>query len=300
MKAENLKTLDELQGWFTGRIGKFVSEHGKTMIGWTEIAESPLPQNAAIMDWQGGANLAATNGHDVVMSPTKYAYIDYFQSLDTAMEPPGIGGYLPLERVYQFEPIPDDLPEAFQTHILGAQCNLWTEYIPSIQHVEYMMFPRLTAMAEVDWSPKETRDFNDFNRRLQVQEQRFDALGVIYRKEVSVKIGEWTPAQLSTNAAGTNLEWDVTGKIKFPGQNRIVFQHTGGPGLAITALSLLHGNDEVAKDVHNGFAARNPTKAVYVLNVGQTMPDAHYTLRASVVGTNSSGEVRLSWPHANP
>jgi len=300
MKTEGLKTLDELQGWFTGRIGKFVSEHGKTMIGWTEIAEGPIPPNAVVMDWQGGALAAATNGHDVVMSPTKYCYFDYYQSLDTAMEPPGFGGYVPLDRVYSFEPVPANLPAEFQTHILGAQANLWTEYVPSLAHVEYMMFPRLCALAEVDWSPKAARDLDDFNARLQIHEQRLDALGVMYRKDLSVKIGEWTPAQLATNDAGTNLEWDVTGKIKFGGQNRIVFQHSSGPGLAITKVSLLQNGTEIAKDIHNGFAARNPTKAAYSLNVGQATPGAHYILRASVIGSGSSGQVMLNVPAATP
>ncbi|HWC61143.1 MAG TPA: beta-N-acetylhexosaminidase [Verrucomicrobiae bacterium] len=300
MKAENLKTLDDLQGWFTGQIGKFVSAHGKVMIGWTEIADSPLPSNAAVMDWQGGVMLAATNGHDVVMSPTKFCYLDYYQSLDTAMEPPGIGGFLPLDKVYSFEPIPANLPTKFQSHVLGGQGNLWTEYVPSIQHVEYMMFPRLCALAEVDWSPKTGRDFNDFSQRLQIHEKRFDVLGITYRKELSVKIGEWTPAQLTTNEAGTNLEWDVTGKMNATGQYRVTFEHSKGPGLVITAVSLFHGNSKIAEDVHNGFAARNPTKAAYVLNVPQPIPDAHYTLRASVIGADSSGIVTVLPPSAKP
>ena len=298
MKAEGLKTLDELQGWFTGRIGKFVSEHGKTMIGWTEIAEGPLPPNAVVMDWQGGVMLAATNGHDVVMSPTKFSYIDYYQSLDTAMEPPGIGGYIPLERVYSFEPIPAGLPAQFQSHILGGQANLWTEYVPSIQHVEYMMFPRLSALAEVAWSPKSARDFADFNRRLEVHEKRLDTLGVTYRRELSVKIGEWNPAQLSTNEAGTNLEWDVTSQINAPGSYRVTFQHSSGPGLAITSVALLENGVEIAKDVHNGFAARNPTRPAFELNVLTRKAEAKYTLRAAVIGADSSGIVTLLAPEA--
>lgn len=300
MKAEGLKTVDELQGWFTGRMGKFVSEHGKAMIGWTEVAEGPLPTNAVVMDWQGGAVAAATNGHDVVMSPTKYCYFDYYQSLDSAMEPAAFGGNLPLAQVYSFEPIPRNLPAEFQSHILGAQANLWTESVASIPHVEYMMFPRLCALAEVDWSQKSARDFDEFNQRLQVYERRLEALGVHYRKELARKIGEWTAAQLTTNAAGTNLEWDVTGKIKFGEQNRVVFQHASGPGLAITSVTLLQNGNEIAEDVHNGFAARNPTKAAFILNVGEGTPEAHYTLRAKVIGVESAGAVMLSAPTAMP
>jgi len=301
MKAEGLKTLDELQGWFTGRIGKFVSEHGKTMIGWTEITESPLPRNAIVMDWQGGAMAAATSGHDVVMSPTKFCYFDYSPSLDSAMEPPGMGGYLPLARVYSFEPIPADVPEQFQSRILGGQANLWTEYVPSMAHVEYLMFPRLCALAEVDWSPKSARDWEDFSRRLGEHEKRLAALGINYRRELAVKIGEWSPAQLGTNASGTNtLEWDISSQMGGPGQYRITFQHTSGPGLAIATVLLLQDGTEIAKDAHIGFAARHPTRPAYMLDVPARKANAKYTIRATVIGAGSSGMVTLVPPATKP
>ena len=299
MKAHGLKTLDELQGWFTGKIGQFIADHGKIMIGWTEIAESPLPPNAIVMDWQGGALAAATNGHDVVMSPTRFCYFDYYQSIDTAAEPPGTGGYVPLEKVYSFEPVPAGLAPKFRSRILGAQGNLWTEYIPSFAHVEYMAFPRLSALAEVVWSPKAERNWDDFSRRLQVHEQRLEILGVNFRRDLSVKIGEWTPVQLSTNAEGANLEWDVTSQIKSAGQYRVLFKYTHGPGLLIKSVSLLENGTPVATDSHEGFAARHPTKPAYVLNLASRKPGAKYTLRANVVGTGSSGMVTLLFnPHA--
>jgi hexosaminidase len=293
MKAEGLKTLDELQGWFTGQMGKFVNAHGKTLIGWSEIADAPLPQNAAVMDWIGGATHAATNGHDVVMAPTKYCYIDYYQSLDTVAEPPGIGGYMPLEKVYSFEPIPNGLAPEFQSRIVGGQCNLWTEYVPSLAHVEYMAFPRLCALAEVDWSPKSAHDWNAFVQRLQIHEQRLEQMGVNYRRDLSAKIGEWTPAQLSANPAGTNLEWDAAAQVKAPGQYRITFQYTQGSGLSVKSVSLLENGKEIATDAHSGFAARNPSKPVYVLNLPASNVGAKYTLRAAVSGGKSSGTVAL-------
>ena len=301
MKAEGLKTLDELQGWFTGRIGKFVSEHGKTMIGWTEITEAPLPQNAIVMDWQGGAMQAATSGHDVVMTPTKYCYFDYGQSLDSAVEPPGMGGYLPLEKVYLFEPVPGDLPAQFQSHILGGQANLWTEYVPSLAHVEYMMFPRLCALAEVDWSPQSVRNWDDFNQRLGTHEKRLGALGINYRHALAVKIGEWSQAQLSTDANSTNtLEWDVSSQLGEPGQYRVTFEHSHGAGLAITSVTLLENGNEISKDAHIGFAARHPTRPAYILDVPARKAEAKYTIRASVVGAESSGIVTLLPPAAKP
>jgi hexosaminidase len=291
MKEEGLTNLDQLQGWFTGQMGKFVNEHGKTLIGWSEIADAPLPPNAAVMDWIGGAMQAATNGHDVVMTPTKYCYFDYYQSLDTAAEPPGIGGFLPLKMVYSFEPIPTGLAPEFQPRILGGQGNLWTEYIPSLAQVEYMTFPRLCALAEVDWSPKAARNWDDFSRRLQVHELRLQEMGVNYRRDLSVKIGEWTSTQL-TNGLGGKLDWDMT--VKAPGQYRITFQYAHGAGLIIKSVSLLENGKQAAVDAHTGFAARNPSKPVYVLNLAAANAGAKYTLRASVAGANSSGTVWVS------
>lgn len=289
MKKEGITSLTDLQGWFTGQIGKSVTAHGKTLLGWTEIVEGKLPPNAVVMDWQGGAVQAATNGHDVVMSPTKFCYLDYYQATDVGAEPPGIGGFIPLDRVYSFEPIPNGLSAAFQSHILGGQGNLWTEYIPSVQHVDYMAYPRLCALAEVVWSPKAARNFEDFSRRLQVHESRLAELGINYRRDVAVKMGEWTPGQISSS--GTNIEWDVTPQVKSPGQYRVNFQFTHGNGLVVKSVSLLEDGKEAAADNHTGFAARNPTKPVYVLDLANAKPDAKYTLRATVSGSGSSGTV---------
>ena len=120
-------------------------------------------------------------GHDVVMTPTAYCYLDYYQSTNHSTEPRAIGGYLPLEKVYAFEPVPAQLAPGLQRHILGAQGNLWTEYIPDLKQVEYMAFPRLSAIAEVTWSAKSTRDFADFSRRIQVMERRLDQPGINHR-----------------------------------------------------------------------------------------------------------------------
>ena len=184
MKREGLKNEDELQSWFTRRIEKFVSAHGRTMIGWSEIIRGGLAQNAAVMDWIGGAQEATGAGHDVVMTPTAYCYFDYYQSTNRATEPKSApwGDPVTLRKVYAFEPMPADLPSRLQSHVLGAQGNLWTEFVPNLHRAEDMIFPRLTALAEVDWSPRPARNFDDFSRRLQVQFERFDQLGVNYRR----------------------------------------------------------------------------------------------------------------------
>jgi hexosaminidase len=181
MRREGLKTEDELQGWFTRRLEQFISAHGKTPVGWSEILQAGLAQNAVVMDWIGGGREAASQGHDVVMTPTANCYFDYYQSRDQSAEPRAIGGFLPLQMVYALEPVPSGLAPEFQKHILGAQGNLWTEYIPNLRHLEYMAFPRLSALAEVTWSPKAARNFADFQRRLRIDERRLDQLGVNYR-----------------------------------------------------------------------------------------------------------------------
>jgi hexosaminidase len=182
LKAENLKNEEELQSYFIRRIEKFINSKGRNLIGWSEIRNGGLAQNAAVMDWIGGAVEAATAGHDVVMSPTAYCYFDHYQSTNHAAEPHAIGGFLPLEKVYEFEPTPANLDAQFQPHILGGQANLWTEYIPSFKHLQYMVFPRIAALAEATWSPRAARDYADFTQRLQVHLRRLDQLGVNYRK----------------------------------------------------------------------------------------------------------------------
>jgi hexosaminidase len=150
-------------------------------VGWSEIREGGLAPSATLMDWIGGGAESAASGHDVVMSPTKFCYLDYYQSKNEAGEPKAIGGYLPLSKVFSFDPVPDNLAPQFQSHVLGGQANLWTEYVPNFRHAEYMMFPRLGALAENDWSPKATHDWENFQKRTAINEKRLDAMGVNYR-----------------------------------------------------------------------------------------------------------------------
>jgi len=178
IKAEGLKDEEELQSYFVRRIEKFINARGRTLIGWSEICQGGLAQNAAVMDWIGGGAEAAGEGHDVVMTPTDFCYFDHYQSTNHAGEPRAIGGYLPLSQVYSFEPVPAKLAPQFESHILGAQGNVWTEYMPSLSHVEYMVFPRACALAEVVWSAKEARNGDDFRRRVSVCERRLRQLNV--------------------------------------------------------------------------------------------------------------------------
>ena len=153
-----------LQSYVTDRIGKFLAQHGRRIIGWDEILEGRAPSNAVVMSWRGseGGIAAAKLGHDVIMTPNSHFYFDYYQSLDTDAEPFGIGGYIPMEQVYSYDPAFPELTPEQQKHILGVQANLWTEYVLSDEHLEYMLLPRLAALSEVQWCLPETKDWNRF------------------------------------------------------------------------------------------------------------------------------------------
>jgi hexosaminidase len=181
--ALGLKDEHELQSWFIRQMDDFLNARGRVLIGWDEILEGGLAQNAVVMSWRGedGGIAAALAGHDVVMAPNTNTYFDYYQSEERAKEPLAIGGFLPLEKVYGYEPIPAALTAEQGAHVLGAQCQLWTEYIPTPKHLEYMTFPRLCALAEVVWSPAERRNYTGFMERLQPHLVRLDTIGVNYR-----------------------------------------------------------------------------------------------------------------------
>jgi hexosaminidase len=171
MKRENLKDMNEVQSYFVKRIEKIIESKGKKMIGWDEILEGGLAPNAAVMSWRGiqGGIAAAKMGHEVVMSPTTFVYIDYMQA-DPVIEPP-VYAILRLKTSYQFEPVPDGVDPKF---IKGGQANLWTEQVYNMRHAEYMTWPRGLAIAEALWSPKAKRNWNDFVPRVEKQFERFD------------------------------------------------------------------------------------------------------------------------------
>lgn len=183
IKDENLKGSHELQSYFITRMEKFLNKHGRQIIGWDEILEGGLAPGATVMSWRGteGGIAAAKLGHDVIMTPSSHCYLDYYQA-DPGSEPFGIGGYNTLKNTYGFEPIPDVLSEKEGKHILGAQGNLWTEYIKKSDLVEYMVYPRAIALAEVNWSPKASRNWDDFIRRLTLHLPILDLKKVNYSK----------------------------------------------------------------------------------------------------------------------
>lgn len=178
---------NQLQTWINHEMEAFLRERGRDMIGWDEVLEGGLTEGGIVMSWRGvkGGIEAAKQHHRVIMTPTTYCYIDYYQLKDRNRQPEGIGGYLPVSQVYSFEPLqPDDLNEEEQQYILGPQINLWTEYVAYPQHVFYMLLPRLDAISEVQWCRSDQKDFEDFKQRLPRMKQLYDRIGVNYCRQL--------------------------------------------------------------------------------------------------------------------
>ena len=174
---------NQLQTWINHEMEAFLRERGRDMIGWDEVLEGGLTEGGIVMSWRGikGGIEAAKQHHRVIMTPTTFCYIDYYQLKDHNRQPEAIGGYLPVSKVYSFEPlVPDDLSEEEQKYILGAQVNLWTEYVAYPQQVFYMLLPRLDAISEVQWCRPDQKDFDDFKARLPRMKQLYDRVGVNY------------------------------------------------------------------------------------------------------------------------
>lgn len=187
MKSEGLKDEAALQSWFIQRMEKFINSKGKKIIGWEEIMQGGLADNATVHSWLGVESglKAAKSGHDAIMSPYSHLYFDGYQA-DPKIEPLAIGYWVPLDSVYAFEPVHPDLNETEAKHILGAQANLWTDFINTEDYFQYMVFPRIAALAEVNWTPKTARNFDDFKNRLNVQYKRYAQQGIKFRIPVPI------------------------------------------------------------------------------------------------------------------
>ena len=180
----------QLQCYVTARIQKFLNDHGRKIIGWDEILEGDLAPGATVMSWRGtqGGIEAAKQGFDVVMTPNSHMYIDYYQSRERDKEPLCIGGYLPVERVYSYEPF-EGMAPGTEDHILGVQANLWTEYVTSEEFLEYMLLPRMCALSEVQWCDADRKDYTRFDTSLDHTFQMLDVMGYTYAKHVRGIVG---------------------------------------------------------------------------------------------------------------
>jgi hexosaminidase len=185
MKVENLKDVKELQSYFVQRMEKYLNSKGKTIIGWDEILEGGLAENATVMSWRGeeGGIAAAKQKHDVIMSPENWFYLDHAQDT-SGKEPLTHAGFTPLRETYSYDPISDSLTADESKYILGVQGNVWTEYMKTSDHVEYMTYPRACAIAEIGWSPKENRSYEDFVARMKAHTKRLAAWNVNYAKHI--------------------------------------------------------------------------------------------------------------------
>ncbi|MGP1611173.1 MAG: beta-N-acetylhexosaminidase [Candidatus Cryptobacteroides sp.] len=192
LKGDGKHTAEQfLQSYVTARIQKFLNDRGRKIIGWDEILEGELAEGATVMSWRGveGGIEAANKGFDVIMTPTKYVYFDYYQSNEKDKEPLGIGGFLPIDTVYSYKPL-EGVPEAAAKHILGVQANLWTEYIATPEHLEYMMIPRVAALSEVQWCEPESKNFDRFKKNLVSHHFAiYDKMGYTYSKAIVGKYG---------------------------------------------------------------------------------------------------------------
>jgi hexosaminidase len=252
MKKEGLKDERELQSYFIKRMEVYLNSKGKNLIGWDEILEGGLAPNAAVMSWRGteGGIQAAKSSHKVVMSPTSHCYFDYYQGAPET-EPLAIGGYLPLDKVYSFEPVPEELTAEEGKWIIGAQANLWTEYVPNPSHADYMTYPRLAALSELCWTPAAAKDFADFSNRLKNQVSRYQAAGINYATSFGA-------VMITTryNEQSNQVEIELT---------------PGMPGCAIRYS--LDGSDPVEKGTdYSGPFAVNSTATVKAIAMSEGKP----------------------------
>ena len=199
IQEEGLKDEAELQSWFIRKMEKFINAHGKKLIGWEEIMHGGLTPNATVHSWLGvKSGLEASKmGNDVIMSPYSHLYFDGYQA-DSKIEPQAIGYWTPVDTVYAFEPQHPQMTDEDAKHLLGAQANLWTEFIATEPYFEYMVYPRIDALAEITWTPKNKKDFDGFQQRLTNQLQRYDRWKINYRVPTPKLVATYTADSVAT------------------------------------------------------------------------------------------------------
>jgi hexosaminidase len=300
IKGMGLKNEEELQSYFIRRMEKFIVGKKRKMIGWDEILEGGLAPEATVMSWRGeaGGIAAARMNHNVVMTPGSPVYFDQYQG-DPVTEPLAIGGFNTLKKVYDYEPIPSELNPEQAKFVLGAQANLWAEYITTPAHVEYMVLPRMLALAEVVWSPKESRDWNSFNERLQSQFRVFDQKGLQYSKgnfKVNIKPSSRNNhlfVTLSTEAYKGKVYYTLNGEQ--PGLQSEVYSHPIkiDSSLVLKAVTVVNGkvisaipaqqNFVMHKAIGRNVVYANPVSRYY-------MADGPNSLTDGVRGTSEVGK----------
>ena len=218
MKDNSLEDVDQLQSYLIGRIEKYLNSKGKKLLGWDEIMEGGLTPDATVMSWRGtqGGIAAAKSGHDAIMSPGAYCYLDGYQDAPYS-QPEAIGGYLPLQKVYAYNPVPDSVSSDIAGHIIGIQGNLWCEYIPTADNAEYMLYPRMFAIAETAWTPDSLKNYPDF--RLRAENLAADMKSKGYNVfDITHEIGNKPEAQRPENhlAVGKPVKYNIPWWNRYP------------------------------------------------------------------------------------
>ena len=286
MRREGLADENELQSYFIRRIEQHLLAGGRRLIAWDEILEGGLTPQATVMSWRGisGGIEAAKAGHDVIMTPNGDVYFDYYQG-DRKYEPLAIGGFLPLERVYRFDPVPEDLTADEAAHIIGAQANLWTEYIKTPEHAEYMLLPRMLALSEVVWSRVDRRDWDSFLERLPNQFRLLGAAGYNYR--VPVVIGLDEDVLTLDDIATVELASPIPGaEVRYATDPSAPFRSWGvygtpfdvnvaaGPVTVVARLVLSSGERGATKSATYSKTTLRPAEQV---DAGSVLPGLDYT-----------------------
>ena len=274
MKKQGLKDEHELQSYFIKRIDKFLTSKGKKMIGWDEILEGGISPNATIMSWRGieGGVAAVKQNHDAIMTPGSHCYLDHYQS-DPSSEPLAIGGFLPLEKVYAYDPTPKGLTARQAKHILGVQANLWTEYIPTTTQAEYMAYPRVSALAEVAWTIIAAKDYKDFTTRLKTHFERLRYLAVNYSNSYydvsansSINAKNQVIIKLQKADNQSIIKYSIDGTT--PTASSLVYQPTGilaTQDATLRAAAFSSKGEKLGKDLSKYFYINKATGRKYTL-----------------------------------
>ena len=315
MKREGIKTLSDVQIYFTNRMSKIIADKGRRMMGWNEIlgddlhgylkggqtATKSLDKNAIIHFWKGSHSLATKairNGHDVVNSTHQMTYLDYSLKRITP------------EKAYNFDPIFKDLAPEYHSKVKGFGCQMWSEWIPEIEDLHRQVFPRLASYAEVGWTQKDRKDFADFSARMEKQRKRWDLQGITYAKvagnsKPSVtannffnhpKITNWSPDILTTSFAPITIK--VNDYIKASGKYELAFVYIKGThALDIQSVTLYENGQKISEDKHAGFSGGELKNVTYSLSVDRYKASAKYQLKVVIKGnggTNSYGDIKIT------
>lgn len=282
LKADKEHTAEEkLQSWCIQQAEQFLAEKGRKIIGWDEILEGGIAPNATVMSWRGmdGGYAAAKQKHDAIMTPNSHVYFDYYQSQDTENEPLAIGGFLPVERVYNLEPIPSGLNEEEQKHIIGVQANLWTEYIPTFSQVEYMVLPRMTALSEVQWTQPENKNYYSFLKRLPKIIEFFDRDHFNYAKhlfdakaEIKPNFNDGTADIVLSTCGNNDIHYTLDGTT--PTQQSPVYKEPIKVNKTVSLSACVFRNGQPGKVIKENITFNKATIKKITL---QQQPSLQYT-----------------------